>query len=64
MKIFLTGATGFIGGAVALALQERGDEVRALVRNREKALPRGLVDTKVCAIDETWSGLRLTERRS
>jgi hypothetical protein len=29
---------------------------------REVALPRGLVDTKVCAIDETWSGLRLVHR--
>ena len=26
---------------------------------REVALPTGLVDNKVCAIDETWSGLRL-----
>jgi len=31
---------------------------------REVALPTGLVDSKVCAIDETWSGLRLTRRRS
>jgi len=31
---------------------------------REVALPAGLVDTKVCAIDETWSGLRFTRRRS
>jgi CheY-like chemotaxis protein len=31
---------------------------------REVALPAGLVDTKVCAIDATWSGLRLTRRRS
>jgi hypothetical protein len=31
---------------------------------REVALPVGMVDTKVCAIDETWSGLRLTRRRS
>ena len=31
---------------------------------REIALPAGLVDTKVCAIDATWSGLRLTKRRS
>jgi hypothetical protein len=30
---------------------------------RDLALDRGLVDTKVCAIDETWSGLRLTRRR-
>jgi len=29
---------------------------------REIALPGGLVDTKVCAIDETWSGLRLVYR--
>jgi hypothetical protein len=30
---------------------------------REVALPLGLVDNKVCAIDETWSGLRLVLRR-
>jgi hypothetical protein len=29
---------------------------------REVALPRGLVDNKVCAIDETWSALRLVIR--
>jgi hypothetical protein len=31
---------------------------------REIALPTGLVDNKVCAIDETWSGLRLVIRKS
>jgi hypothetical protein len=30
---------------------------------REVALPRGLVDVKVCAIDDTWSGLKLVVRR-
>ncbi len=30
---------------------------------REVALPTGLVDNKVCAIDETWSGLRIVWRR-
>jgi hypothetical protein len=30
---------------------------------REIALPLGLVDTKVCAIDETWSGLKLVIRK-
>jgi hypothetical protein len=30
---------------------------------REVALPRGLVDVKVCAIDATWSGLKLVIRR-
>ena len=31
---------------------------------RAVALPLGLVDIKVCAVDETWSGLKLVIRRS
>ena len=30
---------------------------------REVALPLGLVDIKVCAVDETWSGLKLVLRK-
>jgi hypothetical protein len=30
---------------------------------RDVALPRGLVDVKVCAIDDTWSGLKLVIRK-
>jgi hypothetical protein len=30
---------------------------------REIALPTGLVDNKICAIDEVWTGLRLVIRR-
>jgi hypothetical protein len=30
---------------------------------REVALPLGLVDVKVCAVDATWSGLKLMIRR-
>lgn len=30
---------------------------------REIALPLGLVDVKVCAVDETWSGLKLVIRK-
>jgi nucleoside-diphosphate-sugar epimerase len=37
MKVFLTGGTGFIGGALARALRDRGDEVVALVRTPAKA---------------------------
>lgn len=37
MRVFMTGATGFIGGRVAAALRGRGDEVVALVRSPEKA---------------------------
>lgn len=31
---------------------------------REIALPRGLVDVKVCAVDASWSGLKLVRRVS
>lgn len=30
---------------------------------REIALPMSFVDTKVCAVDETWSGLKLVIRK-
>lgn len=30
---------------------------------REIALPTGLVDVKVCAVDETWSALKLVIRK-
>ena len=30
---------------------------------REAAFPLGLVDVKVCAVDEKWSGLKLVIRR-
>jgi hypothetical protein len=30
---------------------------------RESALPLGLVDTRVCAVDDTWSGLKLVIRK-
>jgi hypothetical protein len=30
---------------------------------RDVCLPLGLVDIKVCAVDETWSGLKLMIRR-
>ncbi len=31
---------------------------------REVALPLGLVDVKVCAVDKTWSGLKLVIRKA
>ncbi|HEY1556634.1 MAG TPA: hypothetical protein VGF94_17485 [Kofleriaceae bacterium] len=43
--------------ASGIATDMTGDVVRSV------ALPTGLVDNKVCAIDETWSGLRLVIRR-
>ena len=37
MKVFLTGASGYIGGAVATALIKAGHAVSGLVRDRTKA---------------------------
>lgn len=31
---------------------------------RDVCLPIGLVDVKVCAVDSTWSGLKLMKRKS
>jgi nucleoside-diphosphate-sugar epimerase len=37
MKYFVTGATGFVGGVLAKKLREQGHEVRASVRDPQKA---------------------------
>jgi nucleoside-diphosphate-sugar epimerase len=37
VRAFVTGATGFLGGALVRALRERGDEVAALVRDPSRA---------------------------
>ena len=37
MKYFLTGATGFVGGAIARLLVDRGHQVNAVVRNPARA---------------------------
>ena len=45
VRVLVTGATGKVGGATARALLERGDEVRVLVRNPDRArtvLPTGV----------------------
>ena len=45
MRVLVTGATGKVGNAIASALLERGEEVRALVRDPERAasiLPAGV----------------------
>ena len=38
MKVLVTGATGKVGHAIASALLDRGDDVRALVRDPERAV--------------------------
>ena len=49
MRVLVTGATGKVGNAIASALLERGEEVRVLVRDPERAasvLPSGVVPVK------------------
>ena len=53
-------------GGLWLAWPKRSSGLETTVDEdvvREVALPLGLVDNKVCAIDATWSGLRVVWRR-
>jgi hypothetical protein len=53
-------------GMLWIAWPKKASGVRTDVTEdviRDVALPTGLVDTKVCAIDDTWSGLRLVVRK-
>lgn len=55
----------FPDGALWVAWPKRASGVATDLTEdavREVALPAGLVDNKVCAIDDTWSGLRLVHR--
>jgi len=53
-------------GAVWVAWPKKSSGVRTDLtedRVRDHALPQGWVDVKVCAIDATWSALKLVRRR-
>jgi len=53
-------------GALWIAWPKKASKVPTDVTEdvvRAHALPLGLVDNKVCAIDATWSGLRLVVRK-
>jgi hypothetical protein len=55
------------GGMLWVAWPKRASNVITdLSENliRDFGLAAGLVDTKVCAIDEVWSGLRFSRRRT
>jgi Protein of unknown function (DUF3052) len=56
----------FVDGGLWVAWPKRASGVDTDITEdvvREVALPTGMVDNKVCAIDETWSGLRLVLRK-
>ena len=54
-------------GAIWVSWPKKASGVRTDITEdviREVALPMGLVDVKVCAVDETWSGLKLVIRKA
>ena len=53
-------------GAVWISWPKKASKVPTDITEdvlREEFLPTGWVDTKVCAVDEVWSGLRFQLRR-
>ncbi len=54
-------------GSIWISWPKKSSGVRSSVTEdsiRAIALPLGLVDIKVCAVDETWSGLKLVIRKA
>jgi hypothetical protein len=64
----LPGLMGIIrqDGMIWVSWPKKASKVRTDVTEdviRSVALPLGLVDVKVCAVDEVWSGLKLVIRK-
>lgn len=53
MKIFITGATGFVGGFILRELKKQGHTARCLVRNAEQSMNSGLKDEDIAIGDAT-----------
>jgi hypothetical protein len=54
-------------GQVWVSWPKRASKVKTDITEdviRSVALPMGYVDVKVCAVDETWSGLKLVIRKA
>lgn len=58
----LLGPSGFVWASWPKKAAKQDTDITEDVI-REVALPMGLVDVKVCAVDEIWSGLKLAQRR-
>jgi hypothetical protein len=55
------------GGVIWVSWPKKSSRMKSDVTEdtiRDAALPMGLVDVKVCAVDEVWSGLKLMIRRT
>jgi len=65
-RIGALGDAVFPDGSLWVAWPKKASKVPTDVTEdtlREVALPRGLVDNKVCAVTDVWSGLRLVWRK-
>jgi hypothetical protein len=65
-KIDALAANIFPSGGLWIAWPKKASGVPTDITEdtiREVALPLGVVDNKVCAVDDTWSGLRLVWRK-
>ncbi len=65
-RLDAAGRAIFPAGGLWVAWPKRSSKVPTDMTEdvvREVALPVGLVDNKVCAIDDVWSGLRVVWRR-
>lgn len=65
-RIDAAGRTIFPDGAIWVAWPKRASGIATDMTEdvvRDVALPMGMVDNKVCAIDQVWSGLRVVWRR-
>jgi hypothetical protein len=65
-RIDALGRMVFPAGGLWVAWPKKASGVATTMNEnvvRAVALPLGLVDNKVCALDETWSGLRVVWRR-
>jgi hypothetical protein len=55
------------GGMIWVSWPKKSSRVKSDITEdtiRDVAQPMGLVDVKVCAVDEVWSGLKLMIRRT
>lgn len=55
------------GGKIWVSWPKAASKIPAIIKEqdiRDVILPMGWVDTKVCAVSDDWSGLKLLRRRS
>ena len=66
-QIEVLGAMIFPSGGLWIAWPKKSSGVSTDISDhavRDIALPLGLVDNKVCALDETWTAMRMVWRRN